>query len=52
MGTVSFTTFRNMKIFFVDLWQAKADEVIPLLDETQKIVTAQPPESMYIFIRQ
>jgi hypothetical protein len=46
MDRVRFTTHRGKEILLVDLTNCSAEEVIELLSEVQRIVTAQPRNSV------
>jgi hypothetical protein len=45
MDRVRFITHQGKQILFIDVTNCAADEVIELLTEVQRIVTAQPPKS-------
>ena len=46
MGRVRFITHQGKQILFIDVTNCAAGEVIELLTEVQRIVTAQPPKSV------
>jgi hypothetical protein len=46
MGRVRFITHEGKQILFIDVTNCAAEEVIELLTEVQRIVTAQPPKSV------
>jgi len=46
MDRVRFVTHRGKQILFIDLTNCIAEEVIELLPEVQRTVTAQPPKSV------
>jgi hypothetical protein len=46
MDRVRFTTHRGKEILLVDLTNCSAEEVIELLSEVQRMVTAQPRNSV------
>jgi hypothetical protein len=46
MDRVCFTTHRGKEILLVDLTNCSAEDVIELLSEVQRIVTAQPRNSV------
>jgi hypothetical protein len=48
MDRVRFITHQGKQILFIDVTNCAADEVIELLAEVQRIVTAQPPKSALI----
>ena len=45
MDRVRFITHQGKQILFIDVTNCAAEEVIELLTEVQRIVTAQPPKS-------
>ena len=45
MDRVRFITHQGKQILFIDVTNCAADEVVELLTEVQRIVTAQPPKS-------
>jgi hypothetical protein len=45
MDRVRFLTHQGKQILFIDVTNCAAEEVIELLTEVQRIVTAQPPKS-------
>ena len=45
MDRVRFITHQGKQILFIDVTNCAAEEVIELLTEVQRIVTAQPPQS-------
>src|SRR5712691_7002626 len=45
MDRVRFITHQGKQILFIDVTSCAAEEVIELLTEVQRIVTAQPPKS-------
>ena len=46
MDRVRFITHQGKQILFIDITNCAAEEVIELLTEVQRIVTAQPPKSV------
>ena len=46
MDRVRFITHQGKQILFIDVTNCAAEEVIELLTEVQRIVTAQPPKSV------
>ena len=46
MDRVRFITHQGKQILFIDVANCAAEEVIELLTEVQRIVTAQPPRSV------
>ena len=46
MDRVRFLTHQDKQILFIDVTNCTAEDVIELLTEVQRIVTAQPPKSV------
>jgi hypothetical protein len=46
MDRVRFITHQGKQILFIDVTNCAAEEVIELVTEVQRIVTAQPPKSV------
>jgi hypothetical protein len=46
MDRVRFITHQGKQILFIDVTNCTAEDVIELLTEVQRIVTAQPPKSV------
>jgi hypothetical protein len=46
MDRVRFITHQGKQILFIDVTNCAAEEVIELLTQVQRIVTAQPPKSV------